>query len=52
MTNKNLYEDEISADDLALIGAVLTALGDFVAILSLLKARVEIKEQNSTANTD
>ncbi|MFD0620805.1 hypothetical protein ACFQZR_25450 [Paenibacillus sp. GCM10027629] len=50
MAIKNLDEEEISADDLALIGAVLTTLGDFMVVLSLLKARAEIKQQQSSAN--
>ena len=36
------------ADDLALIGAVLTTLGYFMVVLSLLKARTEIKQQQSS----
>ena len=53
MANKNNSneekQEELSAEDYAIIGAGLTALGDFFAFLSLLKAKEATKETDDNA---
>ncbi|MCK8489532.1 hypothetical protein M0651_20345 [Paenibacillus sp. MBLB2552] len=50
---QRLQDNDISSDDLAIIGAGFTVLGDFFDLLSLLKLKEE-KEENGggTSNGD
>jgi hypothetical protein len=43
---------ELSAEDYAIIAAGLTALGDFFAFLSLIKAREATKETGDDSGTN
>lgn len=43
----NKQKDELSADDYAILGAALTTLGDFFALLALVKARNEEEDDGN-----
>lgn|GEM_PF-2726680 len=43
--NNTITNSEVTADDLALIGAGLTVLGDLFAFLSLVKVRQETEDE-------
>ncbi|MDU4696693.1 MULTISPECIES: hypothetical protein [Paenibacillus] len=45
---RRLQDEDISSDDLAIIGAGFTVLGDFFDLLSLLKLKEE--KENGNAN--
>ncbi|WP_334075911.1 MULTISPECIES: hypothetical protein [Paenibacillus] len=45
--NSTITNSEITADDLALIGAGLTVLGDLFAFLSLVKVRQENEDEGT-----
>ncbi|GIP55283.1 MULTISPECIES: hypothetical protein [Paenibacillus] len=43
-SSSNIISDEITSDDLAIIGAGLAVLGDLFAFLSLIKVQQEEKD--------
>lgn len=47
---RRLQDNDISSDDLAIIGAGFTVLGDFFDLLSLLKLKEEKAENGSDAS--